>query len=398
MKFYYRINSGKEVKKMNNFAKVDKKDILLMQLAHYFITIENYTPIIVKGVQNEIWLENIEAPYKIIRINANYLHNNEQLDFDMFKIRNIVKQVKKKTLSFSVKTLNILIDVGSTVKPKKDEKIDSIFITSNKDLENNKTLNSLYPDLKNNLVDTTDGVQFILDVTNDINQKTHKDTIEYERVFRKKKNIITMALMAINILVFIISSIGTLTDAFDLPTLFALNRGHVQSGEIYRLLTSTFMHTDIFHLIMNMYALYIIGSQVESYIGKKKYLIIYLISGIMGSLLSCVVNTSNTWSLGASGAIFGLMGTLLFFGYHYRLYLDSALKNQIIPLIILNLAIGFIVPNIDNGAHIGGLVGGLFASMALGIENKSSKSDSVNGVICSIILFGVLVYLLFFAS
>ena len=88
-----------------NTATVNKKDQILMQLAHYFITVENYIPIVVKGVQNEIWLENIDAPYKIVRINTNYIHNNEQLDFDLFKIKNIVKQVKRKTLSLSVNTL-----------------------------------------------------------------------------------------------------------------------------------------------------------------------------------------------------------------------------------------------------------------------------------------------------
>ena len=62
---------------MNSMATVNRKDQILMQLTHYFITVENYTPMIVKGVKNEIWLENIDAPYRIIRINTNYIHNNE---------------------------------------------------------------------------------------------------------------------------------------------------------------------------------------------------------------------------------------------------------------------------------------------------------------------------------
>ena len=93
-----------------NEATMNKKDQILMQLAHYFITVENYTPIVVRGVKNEIWLENHEANYKIIRINTNYIHNDEQLNFDLFKIKNIVKQVKRKTLSLSMKTLNILTE------------------------------------------------------------------------------------------------------------------------------------------------------------------------------------------------------------------------------------------------------------------------------------------------
>jgi len=126
---------------------VDKRDMILMQLAHYFITVENYTPIVVKGVKNEIWLENIEAPYKIIRINGNYIHNNEQMNLDLFKIENIVRQVKRKTLSFSVKTLNILLDVGSTVEVRGEKKIESVFIDANKGIKKNKQINSLYPAL-----------------------------------------------------------------------------------------------------------------------------------------------------------------------------------------------------------------------------------------------------------
>lgn len=376
---------------------VDKRDMILMQLAHYFITVENYTPIVVKGVKNEIWLENIEAPYKIIRINGNYIHNNEQMNLDLFKIENIVRQVKRKTLSFSVKTLNILLDVGSTVEVRGEKKIESVFIDANKGIKKNKQINSLYPELKNNLVDTTDGLEFVINITNDINTKTEEENREYERVFSKKPNIVTHVLIAINIILFIVTTIGILTERFDLAMSLALNKGFVVNGQIYRLITAAFMHVNIFHLLMNMYALYIIGGQVESYIGKAKYLSIYLFSAIIGNLLSCVVNGFSGLSLGASGAIFGLMGTLVYFGYHYRLYLDNALKTQILPIILLNLMIGFMIPNIDNSAHIGGLVGGLFSTMALGIERKSTKQDTINGIICSIITLSFLCYLVFFA-
>lgn len=379
-------------------AKVNKKDQLLMQLAHYFITIENYTPIVVRGVHNEIWLENVDAPYKIVRINGNHVHNNEQLDFDLFKIKNIVKQVKKRTLSFSANTLNILLDSGTMVDHKGTKNIDCVFLSENENLAKNKELNGMFPTLKDNLVDSKDGLEFVINVTNDINQKTAKDNDEYERVFKKKDGIVTKLLIVMNITIFVVATIGSLTGKFDLYTLLSLNKTYVQSGDIYRLLTAGFMHANIFHLLMNMYSLYIIGDQLESYLGKGKYIAIYFFSMIIGNLLSCLVNGPLGWALGASGAIFGLMGALLYFGYHYRLYLDNALKTQIIPLIALNLLIGFMFTNIDNAGHIGGLVGGLFMTMAVGIKNRSSLQDTINGIICSLILFGFLSYLLFFAK
>ena len=69
---------------MNNIF--NDKDELIMKLVHYFVTKENYAPILVNGVQNEIWLENLDSYYKIIRINTNYLHNTEQVDLDTYKI------------------------------------------------------------------------------------------------------------------------------------------------------------------------------------------------------------------------------------------------------------------------------------------------------------------------
>lgn len=380
---------------MNINEAVNKKDQMLMQLAHYFITKENYTPMVVRGVKNEIWLENVDKPYKIVRINTNYIHNNEQLDFDIFKIRNISKQVKKRTLSFSMKTLNILLDVGVNVEMKNGDNVDCIKIDE-KGVKKNKLLNELYPGLKDDLIDATGGIEFLLNVTNDINEKTERENKEFEEVFRRKSLSITYVLIAINALIFILGNIGYYTDSFDLFTLTALKRELVQGGEIYRLITAAFSHESIIHFGMNMYALYIIGSQVESYLGKWKYLFVYLFSGITGNLLSCII--TGGWSLGASGAIFGLMGALLYFGLHYRLYLDTALKTQILPLIVTNLAIGFIVPNIDSAAHIGGLIGGLFSSSMVGVKNKSSKNDRINGTICSIVLMIVLSYLLFIAK
>ncbi len=373
---------------------VNKRDQILMQLAHYFITKENYTPIVVRGVKNELWLENLDAPYRIIRINTNYIHNNEQLDFDLFKIKNVVKQVKKKTLSFKINTLNILLDVGNSVKLKNTDRIDCIKVDGEKDIKKAKDLNELFPDLKNNLLDAHDGLDFLINVTNDINIKTEKENKEFEKVFMKKKLSVTYVLMAINILVFLIGTFATYVAKVDVFSKIALHRNLVKSGEVYRLLTAVFAHESLIHLAMNMYALYIIGSQVETYIGKKKYLMVYLFSGITGCLLSSVVHSG--WSLGASGAIFGLMGSLLYFGVHYRMYLESTLKNSIIPLIVANLAMGFIIPNVDNAAHIGGLVGGLFATMALGIENKGTKQDKITGIICSCLLIAALIYILFF--
>ena len=120
-------------------------------------------------------------------------------------------------------------------------------------------------------------------------------------------------------------------------------------------------------------------------------IIIYLISGLSGSLLSCIL--TNSYSLGASGAIFGLLGAILYFGYHYRIYLGNVIKSQIIPVIVLNLALGFAVSGIDNASHIGGLIGGILMSMICGIKYNNNKRNRINGIIMTLILLSVLIYL-----
>lgn len=368
------------------------KDELVMKLVHYFVTKENYAPILVNGVQNEVWLENLDNYYKIIRINSNYIHNIEQYKLDMFKINNVRKQISKKTLSRKMKVLNIFIDINEEIKIVDGKDIDNLIIRDDEDLHDKK-VQELFPNINEEKIKDLHGIDFLINVSNDINEKTLSENEFYEKVFSPKKIVATKVLIIVNVIVFILSFILSSSGLYDVFTNFALNKYYIKSGEIYRLLTCGFLHADIIHLLCNMYSLNIIGTQLENFIGKKKFLIVYFVSMITGSLLSCVM--SNNWSVGASGAIFGLLGSLLYFGYHYRIYLGSVMKSQIIPIIILNLGIGFIIPNIDVSAHVGGLVGGLLSTMIVGIENKSNKTDRINGTICLLILVCFLCFILF---
>ena len=88
-------------------------------------------------------------------------------------------------------------------------------------------------------------------------------------------------------------------------------------------------------------------------------------------------------------------GALLYFGYHYRVYLSAAMRSEIIPILILNLLIGFATPGIDNFAHIGGLIGGVLVSRAIGVKYKSTMGDIINGIIMTLIFVGFLSYMAF---
>ena len=370
-------------------AQVSERDLISMKLLHYFITKKNYTPIIVQGVENEIWLENLDDEYKVVRIVNNYIHNNEQLDFDVFKTKRMVKKIKKKTFSFSIKTLSILTDVGENVdRSKSFDNVDIIYYENEKDLMGNEYIQKAFPDIKNNMQYSEDGFQLFLKITEDINNKNRKDAMETDEILKPKTPIVTIVLLAILTLVY---GFSLLDKSNSMVYVYGVNKTMIEYGEIYRLLTGTFVHVDLFHFLCNAYALYMIGNMVEGYYGKGKFIAIYLVSALTGSLLSIAM--FNGFSIGASGAIFGLLGSLLYFGYHYRVYFGNVILGRIIPVIILNLAIGFSISNIDNFAHIGGLIGGFLISKALGINSKDKKSDKINGIIMSIIYIAFLVIL-----
>jgi len=374
---------------------MNNKDEILMSLVHYFVTEKDYTPIVVKGVKDEIWLENTEGPYRIIRINSNYIHNDEQFNFDVFKTKNIMKQIKKKTVSFSVNALNIFLDINDNVHLKSVKNIDAINIKSIKDITKKKDLLEIFPDINDKLITDKKGMDLIINVTNDLNEKTEKTNKAYEATFKPKKILVTKVIIAICVILFAaMYLIGNGSNDTLTLYLFGANLSSaVKAGEVYRLITCAFLHAGILHLAFNMYALFVIGNQVETYLGKVKFTIVYLVSALSGSLMSSIFTEGI--SVGASGAIFGLLGSLLYFGYHYRLYLGEVLRRQIIPLIAINLLFGFIMSGVDNAAHIGGLIGGYLTTMALGVKGKSKKQDMINGAIVLFIFIVFMIVVLF---
>ena len=378
---------------------IDKNEEIVMKLLHYFITEKGYSPIVLHGAKDEIWLENMETnSYEIVRIVTNYIHNNEQLNFDLFRTKQITKKIKKKTLSFNMDILSIFVNLNDNVNidDVNYSHIDCASVKEIKDLKKYDFIINNYPEITKSTNFKEDGFNLFLKITEDITKKNEEESYKAQDIFSKKYPIVTYSLIVINIIVFLLMYLFG-KGSYDNKTLLdfgALYRPLVESGEYYRLITCSFIHIGLIHLVCNMYVLYIIGQQLESFYGKTKYLIIYLFSAIMGSLFS-ILFTKNAISAGASAAIFGLFGSLIYFGYHYRVYLGNVIRSQIIPLIIFNFILGFILNGIDVSAHLGGLIGGLIISMALGVKYKSSKSERINGIIITIIFTIFMLYLNF---
>lgn len=185
----------------------------------------------------------------------------------------------------------------------------------------------------------------------------------------------TYTLIGINVFMFIISIIlngGNIIDInnYVLVMLGAKYNTAIIQGQWFRLLTCTFLHGGLVHIAANMYSLYSIGPLVESLYGKYKYIFMYLTAGIVSSLFSFLFSTSI--SIGASGSIFGLLGIVLVFALKNKKSLGKKFLMDVSSVIVVNLLIGFSLPGIDNFAHLGGLITGIFLALII----KTSVSNN----------------------
>ena len=372
----------------------NEKDLLVMKFLHYFITEKNYNPVVVHGIQNEIWLENMDSEYRIIRLVLGYIHNDEQLNFDDFKVKRMTNQIRLKTFTLKMKVLTLYLDINADLELNSSKNNIKVSATSEEECLNNGIIKKSFTDMKKKLKFDEEGLKLYEKINTDILKKNIDKTEKINEIFKTKKPVVTFGLISVMTFIFIMMYLignGSL-DTYTLYNFGAL----VKNKEYFRVLTSIFLHIGVLHLLMNMYSLYILGKQVESFYGHIKTFIIFILSGICGNLLSIILMNSNTISAGASGAIFGLMGALLYFAYNQRTYMADALKREILPVLIINLLFTFSIPSINMFAHIGGLIGGIIISNAVGIKYKTSSFEKKNGILASIILFGLLIYFAYF--
>ena len=197
-----------------------------------------------------------------------------------------------------------------------------------------------------------------------------------DSIYNKKqvmpKSFITLGLITINIIVFLISAYlsKSIVD-ININVLYRMgakfNESIINDGQYWRLITSNFLHGGIVHIAVNMYSLYYAGNQVSKIYGNKKYLIIYILSALSTSALSML--NSNSLSVGASGAIFGLLGAMAAAAFKERSRTGKNYLINLVSVIATNLIIGFMLPNIDNLGHLGGLIAGALLGIIL-YKNK----------------------------
>ncbi|HWQ34459.1 MAG TPA: rhomboid family intramembrane serine protease [Blastocatellia bacterium] len=194
--------------------------------------------------------------------------------------------------------------------------------------------------------------------------------------FLRRATPVTYAIFGFNVVIFLLMNFASVyplklqlifgADPETLKAFGAKTNDLITKGDYFRLVTPIFIHIGLLHLLTNSYALWIVGPQVEKLYGSARFALLYLGSGIGGALGSYLnplsSRTSTVPGAGASGALFGLFGVLAVFGFKYRAELPEVFRRAfgagVLPVILLNLLIGYSIQFIDNAAHIGGLLTG----------------------------------------
>ena len=172
---------------------------------------------------------------------------------------------------------------------------------------------------------------------------------------------VVSTIIAINVLVYLATLLPIIGDKIFYGGM-GIN-GFIYNGEFYRLVTSMFLHGGFLHLLFNMFSIFLFGPELEKFAGKLRFITIYSISGIVGNVITLFIN-NDFWyaSVGASGAIFGIIGAFGALVYYTR-HIFPQLKQIILPIIIISVIMTFLQPNINIAAHLGGLACGFLIGL-----------------------------------
>lgn len=222
------------------------------------------------------------------------------------------------------------------------------------------------------LLERKDSLSELYDLSFIMSQESQKSRLSNLAKDETQKPYITYILIALNVIMFLVMTAAGGTKNTDVLIKFGAKVNTlIVEGQYWRLISSAFIHIGLAHIAFNMYGLYSIGYLIEMIYGHVSYLFIYMISAIFGSISSFIFSTS--LSAGASGAIFGLFGSLLYLGQKRPKMFSTSFGLNVLVVIGFNLVYGFSNSGIDNFAHLGGLIGGYIAANALGLINEKKE-------------------------
>ncbi len=359
---------------------VYQDDYLFWLISKTLILNNNYRILFLSEDEKEIWLEDPNQKTKdLVRICSHAVDWSQWIRNDLALTCENAEKIRGNKRNKRINLQNIYLSPFPPVDDlhEIDVRTDDITInswliydanTEEQLLKFNRETNNKIP-AKPLQEPTVQQVQALKEQSLIVSQARND---EERQLFNYGKPFFTYVLLAIQIFMFIVLELnGGSTNTETLIRFGAKINPYILQGEWWRLILPIFLHIGFIHLLMNSLALYFLGTAVERIFGNIRFILIYFFAGFAGGIASFVF--SDNLSAGASGAIFGCFGALLYFGaIHPRLFFRTMGMNVLV-VIAINLVFGFSSPGIDNAGHIGGLIGGFLMTGALHFPKQKKR-------------------------
>lgn len=383
-----------------------QEEYLFWRLAHYFISVQEYRIVQLSKEQNEIWLEKMEnKEAQVIRLLLYNLDWSNWMQKDIELTAMNGERIRKQLSKSSMNVINMYV----TPYPPVDDyefrirepfqfpsngktRVQSIIFDRAHYEHGFQKAEGIFRDSFAFALEesyTEDDVDKLkLSALSIASNKAKEET----RIFNQGKPFFTYMFMIIQVAVFLfIESVGSSTDTSTLIKYGAKFNPLILEGEWWRFFTPIILHIGVLHLLMNTVSLYYLGTIIERIFGKWRFLLIYLIAGFGGSIASFIFSPSI--SAGASGAIYGLFGALLYFGVILPKLFFRTMGFNILIILGINLMFGFSLPSIDMAGHIGGLIAGFLAAGIVHFPKKKRLALQLLFLVITASLFaGLLKY------
>ena len=354
----------------------------IIELRNYFIKNHNYGIIQMENSNDCAWIYNADFKYNLIRISTNPIPNDSQSQELINKVINIIEQ----RINCEIKLLDIHI-------VKQQIEINTFYdtITIESNFYDGIDVLNYYPYIKEH---------FNTYITQEDNIKTTKNIKPAARYKKKNKNkhntFSTYVVMGICIFMYLLYILlnNINIDMFSNHSVNALLIGSyykesvVVCKEYYRLFTSGFIHLELWHLFINMYALKLLGEIIERNFGTYKFLSILFLS-IIGGNLFCFYIDGNILAIGLSGGLYGLLASIIINTISSGLIKVPQIRNNLILVIAINIIVS-VMPGVSFSSHLGGFITGSLVSIFIILEDKY-KLIKINSLISVIILYSFLI-------
>lgn len=366
---------------------------LFWKIVHHLVEGKQYRLIHQSDEHGEVWLENTAVKQAgIVRVRLKDLDFSRWMERDMELVlqngENLRKSLRKSKLN--IKTIYVStyppVDDGMDTVSRGTVTVTPLVVQSarfKETLSNDSVLCEGDWELPEEIEDRD--VEWMRDLA----LTSARRRIQAEQsLFQKGKPFFTYLFIAMQVIMFAILELnGGSHNTETLIRFGAKYRPLMLEGEWWRLITPVFLHIGMIHLLLNSVALFYLGGAVERIYGRFRFILIYLVAGVMGSLGSFLF--TDTVSAGASGAIFGCFGALLYFGTIHPKIFFRTMGNNILVVFALNLVIGFILPGIDNAGHLGGVVGGFIMAGIAGVPKSDKRIRQLLFLVIMIIILSL---------